>query len=1179
MVENFLRRIGMNAKRISLARWSVLAILLCLWLPCLAQFSSNVQGTVTDSTGAVIPNVTLTLHNTGTGVDLKEMTNGSGFYRFEAVPPGDYTVTAAQAGFQTESIAVTVTPEETRGVDVTLVPGKAGTVIVAVTAVAPDLNPDETRIETTLSTDEITQLPMAGHDVQQIIALTPGVTGFENTNPGGGYGSSLFAANWAPPFQSNGQGTNGNLYLLDDLPVSDDVNQGAAIMFPNADMIDQVTLQTQTYSVENGTSASLQTAFNTKSGTNQIHGDLDYTYAGNHIGAAEGVYNTINAAASTTPAYGAPFDEPVGDFHQNELLGSAGGPIFKDKTFFYASLQKQNQDSGGTTTTGQDDWDPAFVAWGLSAFPNSGMAKAMTEAPNSADTPGPSYAVKTVADVLGSTACPSGNSTYNGTVPISTNGAISGPNAGATQGGTAYSIPCSMAMYDHGQIFNQAQPFDGLQFSARVDQVFRNGNDRLYAMFERVHQTLGDLTDRPALDSTTPSTNKYASINWVHVFSPKLLNEIHGGNIRARSGQTLTDPVVAGSIPYGMLGLDTTDGYQFWFIFGADEPFAPDNTLEHTYNLRDTISYNWHNHTIRGGYQFTREDYLIDDQLYGRGGFGFNITDAFSLMSNEANFSSYLWTISGQTGNYSPQNYGATSIFNGVWVDDSWRVRPNLTITAGLRYDDFGNPSRYSTSSPFSPLYPGSGSTFQEQAWNTTVHVSPNAFTAAQANNWQPRVGFAYTPFKGRELTVHGGLGLYENALTPEEVANNLPTQPPSRISLTLNSPLPFGTFTTASAPWGETYDQQMPFPVYGQDPSGNVYSNAAHTSIYSVTLNGFQPNVKPEKFLLYSLGVEKELAGHVVAGVSYSGSHGYDLVAGAVAQGPNGVGNSDWNLAPGMTGRPSAEWGQLRYTVNAGTTSNFNALILTLRQHYRGLSYQANYNWERALQWAPTYNDSEYGQIAFWPAIYLAKTYYGPSNIDIAHSFSFGGAYEVPKLSMNNRMLNEAVSGWRISTITVAQTGTPFSVGNTSGPSYAFDNSIGIDGSSGGTPALPSPPTGLARRGYSRKAVSRTGVFTGATFTDPAGAGTEPVRSQQGANTFRNPGYFNVNAGLAKSFALPFVASESAKLTLRGDFINLLNRTNWNSIDNDVAEGTNFGFSTTTNNKRFLQLGARFEF
>ncbi len=219
---------------------------------------------------------------------------------------------------------------------------------------------------------------MAGHDVQQILALTPGVTGFEPTQPGGGYGSTLFSANWSPPFQANGQGINGNLYLIDDLPVNDDVNQGAAIMFPNADMIDQVSMQTQTFSVENGISASLQTSFNTKSGANKVHGDLDYTYAGANLAAADNVINTINTPGGVPT--GAPSVAGVGDFHQNELLGSIGGPIVKDKTFFFFSFQKQNQGSGGSTPTGQDNWDPAFVSWGMTAFPTSGMAQAMTNA-------------------------------------------------------------------------------------------------------------------------------------------------------------------------------------------------------------------------------------------------------------------------------------------------------------------------------------------------------------------------------------------------------------------------------------------------------------------------------------------------------------------------------------------------------------------------------------------------------------------------------------------------------------------------------------------------------------------------------------------------------------------------------------------------------------------------------
>ncbi len=962
------------------------------------------------------------------------------------------------------------------------------------------------------------------------------------------------------------------MFLLDDLPVNDDINQGYALILPNADMIDTVALQTQTYSVENGAAASLQTSFSTKSGSNKFHGDADYTYASKNIGAAYNVNNKFNTVGGVT--YGTPYSTPP-LFKQNQVLGSIGGPIIKDKTFFFFSIQRQDADVGGYTTA-PETWDPAFITWAHTTFPNSGTATGAFLAPNTRDLGTPTQVLASAtANVCGTPA---------------TENTPSGP--------VTYTLPCDMAVYDTGLNMKQAQPFNGTQWFARVDQTFRDGKDRIYAGFERIGQNLGYLADRPLLDGSSPSTTKYASLNWIHVFSPRLLNELHGGNLRGIGGTKLNNGV-AGSWPVpGPGGLDTAIGYAYITPFG-NVPYAPYTNLEHEYNLRDTVSYTWRNHTIRGGYEWAREDYLENVQWYGRGGFAyFGLGSTIDWISNTLDFSGGLWTISGLTGTYSPQIYGASVLHNGAWADDTWKVRPNLTITAGLRYDNFGNPERYSSSSPFSPLYPGAGSTFQAQALNTTTHVSANAFTGSQDDNWQPRVGFAYTPFNNKPLTVHGGFGLYENALTPSQIATNLPTQPPTRISLGWYRPLDWGDFTTTSAPWGHTFGTGTvggSFPVYGSAPNGEIYSCPAKTytlsCLYQVNLNGFAPDVKPEKFLLYSLGIDYELPGHAVAGIGYSGSHGYDLVVGAVGAGPNGVNNADWNLVPGDTTYGNPLWGQLRYTVNGGTDSNFNALILTLKQHYKGFSYQANYNWERSLQWAPTYNDSQDSQTAFWPGIYAAKTYYGPTASDITNSFSFGGGYEVPKLHTDNHILQEAVSGWRISTITVAQSGTPFSVGNTlggsgnsssEGGSYAYDNGIYLSGTSGGTPQFPTYQAGLRRKGFDRKAVSESGVFTAADFTNPPGVGSGPVLSQQGANTFRNPGYFNVNMGIAKAFAFPWLGHESSKLTLRGDFINLLNRTNWDPIVNDIqttGSSSNFGFSSGTNNKRYVQLGSRFEF
>ena len=1130
----------MSKHLLTSSRWLALAALLCLWLPCQAQFSSNVQGTVVDPTGAVIPNVAVTLHSTGTGVDLKETTNPTGFYRFNAVPPGDYTVVASQTGFKTASTSVTLTPDETRGVDVTLVPAGAGTVNVTVTTEAEALNTEETRVQATIAAQEVSQLPLPNRDVQLLLALTPGVVGFQNETPAMGYGSTLFAANFQPNYVANGEGVHSNLFLIDDLPVSDDINQGAAMILPNSDMIAQVALQSQTYSVENGTSSSLQTLFSTKSGGNSFHGAADYSYAGKNLGAA----------TQPTHAAGMPVVVVSPEFHQDLELGSLGGPLIKDKTFFFGSIEKQNAGIGAASTT-NPYFTPSFAQWAAGAFPNSGAAEGLNFAPPTRDQGG-------TTKTAGQYGMPCGSTQI---VPATV----------GTASPLAYNIPCNQSVYTVGAIFNQSQPFNGTQWNVRLDQSLRNGNDRIYVMYERIDQTLGDLAERPKLDSDSPSQNKYLSANYIHLFSPRLLNEAHFGNLRAIEGNILGDPRAA-SIPYLPILLDTAAGYQFTFPFGIT-PFASQTNKEHTYALRDTVSYSLHNHSIRGGYQFYRGDYFQDSSgIFSRAFVPFYFTDNMSWVSNTAQAGYNLYTIGG-SGKYTPQYYGATAFYNGLWVEDSWKLRSNLTVTAGIRYDDFGNPTKYgSTAQPFVPLFPGSGSAFQQQAWTTTTHVASTAFTQSQNWNFMPRAGFAYTPLKDRTLLLRGGIGLYENVMTPYQIANNLPTQPPNRISLYETSVVPYGDFTTTSAPYGYTYS----YPTYGTDPSGNIYSNPQQTAVFSANLNGFVPTVKPEKYLNYSFGLEQQFVHNMVFGLTYSGSDGFNLIYGSTGAG--GGGNNDYNLLPNSPKtRPSQEWGQLNYGRN-GLSSNWNAMIVTLKQTYKGLTYQANYNWEKALQDAPTTSDSNStgtgNTYSIWKGIYDPKSYRGVSAFDVRNSFSFGGVYGIPKF-VDNKLVNQTVGGWRVGGIVIAQTGTPFTVAH-EGVDYQYDGCANFNGNSGcaGFPTY----SGSKRSGFSRAEVL-AGAFTVKQFTDPAGAGSEPVNQQQGVNGFRNLGFASVNASLSKGFALPIPkVAESAKFFFRAEAVNLLNRTNWQPMANDVTDG-NFGTVTGANQKRYLQLGGRFEF
>jgi hypothetical protein len=1123
---------------------------------CQAQFSSNLTGTVTDSTGAVVPRVAVTVHNTATGVDLKESTNQEGLYRFTSIAPGDYTVSATSSGFKTITIAVTVTTGETHGVDIKLVPGTVSEVM-EVTSVAGAINPEETRVQETLLAQEVDQLPLPNRDVQELIALTPGVIGFQNETAAVGYGSTLFAGNFNPPYIANGTGTHANLVIIDDLPVSDVISQGSSLILPNSDMISQVSLQSQTYSVENGSASSLQTSFNTKAGGNAFHGDIDYSYAGKNVGAAmQPVHSLGKPVTNTAP-----------EFHQNLLLASLGGPIYKNRTFFFGSVERQNASIGIASTT-TPVFTPQFAAWALQAFPNSPTAYALNWAPASRDVGG-STAGQTAADWYPSTC-----------------------GTPQTVNGLPYNIPCNLPIYNENEIFSQAQPFNGTQWNVRLDQVFRNNNDRAYVMYERIDQSLGNLAERPKLDAVTPSENRYITVNYLHVFSPRLLNEAHFGNLRSISGSKLGDPR-ASSVPYLPILVD--DGNfgpkccQFTFPLGVT-PFASQTNWEHTYAIRDTVSYLWRNHSFRAGYQFFRGDAFQDSSgIYSRAFVPFYFTDTFSYVSNTATTGFSVYTIGGN-GKYNPQYYGATSIWNGLFVEDTWKARPNLTLTLGVRYDDFGNPTKYgSKAQPFVPLFPGTGSTFQQQAWGTHTKIANNAFTQAQNLNVMPRVGVAYSPSIIKNTVIRGGIGLYENALTPFQIAGNLPTQPPNRISLFESGvTVPYGDFQTATPPYGYNWST----PTYGTDPYGNIYSNPQQTQVFSANLNGFAPNIKPEKYINFSLAIEKQLPGHVLFGITYGGNYGYDLIYGSSAG--DGGGNADYNLlansynlATDTATRPTSEWGTLNYGRN-GLSSNWNALIVTVKQNYKHFSYQANYNWEKALQYSPVITSSASGNSYYmWDGPWAPKSYYGPAGFDVTHSFSLGGTYEVPKFAFSkNRAVDMITSHWRVGTIVIAQTGTPFTVTEQGGSqvhdpggNYFLDyqnTGCGNFNGNGGCVGVPAY-SGSKYSGWSRSQVE-AGAFTTSQFADPAGLGTKVLRYQQGPNSFRNLGYFNVNLSIAKGFGIPLPGHEEARFYLRGEAVNLLNRTNWQGIKNDPADG-NFGTVTAANQKRFIQLGARLEF
>ena len=411
-----------------------------------AQFTSNVQGTVTDPNNGSVPNAKVVLSNTRTGVSIESRTENSGFYRFTGIIPGSYRMTVNASGFGTSETGFDVSTDQTAGIDITLALASTSTQVV-VTEKAAGVNTDETRLQLTLTSAEINDLPLQSRGILNIVKVAPGVTGImENAE-------NIPIGQNNPTARANGRPTSSNLYLVDGIPVTSSNGNGNLLITPNPDMIGEAALQTSTFSVENGAASSLQVDFTTKSGNNRMHGDADITYSGKSL-AAVPYFASRNAP-----------------FTRKYLSGALGGPVVKNRTFFFGSFQTQRKAS---SSSGQGNYEaPQFTQWLAQNLPNSLGAQRLFVA-----NPPKRLDVQKVVSY--------GRDAFSG-------------NCGTP---AALNIPCDLPIQVQG-LFNQSPRLNGTQYNARLDHYFRNGKDRFFASMFRVDQTSDYLDVRPTFDSVT----------------------------------------------------------------------------------------------------------------------------------------------------------------------------------------------------------------------------------------------------------------------------------------------------------------------------------------------------------------------------------------------------------------------------------------------------------------------------------------------------------------------------------------------------------------------------------------------------------------------------------------------------------------------------------------------------
>ncbi len=1089
----------------------VLAVMLTGILPMAkAQFSSNVQGTVADATGAVVPGATITLTNTSTGVAERTTSGASGVYRFVSLSPGPYSIVASASGFVTHNVAVTLTTGQTMNVPFSL--GVSGTSqTVDVSDRAPVLDTADSRTELTITEDALESLPLPGRDLLALTSLAPGVTGLGVIGSGGnGQSNDNYAAETQVTASANGRSSVGNMFVLDGLDITSNITPGVLNLVPNPDTVQEATVQVNVFNVEYGRSSSIVQVITSKGGTNRYHFLASEYYTA----------NWLTARTEFQPKETTKFPP----FHSNNISTTLSGPVpFVHQMYFFTGWEPLLALTQTTSSTTYED--PAFTAWAAQNWPNSLGVKLLQQYP----------------------------STNASTTSVAKKGSDLYPTTCGTA--AAANIPCSLPVVDNG-VFNATNTRNALQYNIRLDKYF--SKDRLYGNYYRTGLDLGGPSVRVGHQQPQRYLVRSLQGNETHTFSSSMLNEASFGVLRMEG---LINPTGPFHVP--IITVATAWGTSLG-VSKADE-----NYIQYHYTWHDALTRVYRSHDIRVGYEgFWGDSHTLFGPWYSQPAFSFQSVSDFlqDKVYQETGVSYNLLT--GQPAGLLGGSYRIIGNSTGLYAQDTWKVNKRLTLTYGVRWDDFGNP-KPANGSVESNFFYGPGTTIIQQVANGYVkqvdHAFNNAITA-----WSPRAGVAFDPTGAGKWLIRGGFGLYHDWVTIGNVQNEF-GNPPSPVTVT------FTTGTTQAPVYGLGTSDVYPYGfTYPTIPSSGLNDHGGIVGVQS-NVAGNDPNLTATNTLNYTATLERSLTPNFSLAVGYSGSYSNDLYVDFAGHTTNAYYGVDINNVPGnlianngKLVRPNANFGSIRYTVN-GPTSQYNAVITEFKGRFLRRGFvDVSYTHSRSYDDAGTYPTVQSNTLDY-------HQYWAPSYWDTPNRLSMAVSYELPHLRSGPEFLKVVANGWKPSAVTILQSGTPFTVLNSAAyktgvgaGSPIISTSAGDYNADGVNSDLPNVPS----YGYNiptDRAAELAGVFKQGDFTAPSSL---PGEGNEVINGYRGPGYANTDFALLKNTHL----WENANLQLRVEVYNLFNRANLGGLGSSVTSST-FGKATSQYNARFLQLGARFEF
>ncbi len=1165
--------------------FSFLAFLLALGLVCgmviwttpahADNLYASIRGTVVDPSGAVVPDAKLTATNIATGLSYSATSSKDGLFAFLQLPIGDYSVKIERDGFKTFTEAhIHLDLDQIFNLRATMQVGVVSDTIT-VEANAAQVETTSMQLGTTVTGNQIVELPLNGRNWTQLMQLQPGVQGasdrFGVGNTGGG-------------FSTSGAETQQNSFLINGVD-SNDASLNTPLVIPSPDAIGEFDLVSSTINPEYGRNSGAIVNAIIKNGTNQFHGDVFEFYRDTFLDAIPWFELTRSL------------------YHQNQYGGTVGGPIVKDHAFFFFSYQGRHsvtpEPSGFPDTFGglnYGQYQPIVFSQAQRGGDFSAGGGSFSQNP----IPFPMFGDSASScPVSGGVMCPAnGTNTY---ANLFSTGAI------PTQDLNTLSlkllnqyIPLPNAA-NNEYLFNPLEVSKRGQYLGRLDEKVSNKDSVwFYGLYDN-HITNDDLpfggSSLPGFPDGNPSKTYQYTTAWNHTFSPTMLNEARFGYLRFNYDDVVPQTTQSASA-YGFTGLTSTQAPAFaqlpvMFVSGlftlGYSAYGPQPRVNNTYQVVDNLSKVWGHHTFKAGFNMDRLE--VNNPYYNNlnGTYQYFGSGSFSTGNPGADFLLGL-----------PDEYtqGSGAIIRArareyySYGQDQWQVKPNLTLTLGVGWDvETPYKNLYANGEILDAFHPGQQSTVFPTAPVGIVFpgdkgVGQYGGASVHYDDFAPRLGFAWSPDASHKWSVRAGVGLYFNRTDSEATLQTLTNVPFSLTSSgggAISSPGFANPYATVNpAPVGPfasgTTNNPFPFtpPAPGTSPNFAPFEPIGFNDVF------YDPHLTSPRSTNFNLNFQYQVSKSTVASIGYVGNIGrhlegaYDMnPAGTATGNPVAVAEgatSDFNLS-------TAAANTYQYNPNvyggigvfaSGWNSNYNSLQAQINRHFSGgLQFQASYTWSRYFDYTSSLENSAFNNPGF-NALNFNRNY-GPSANDAPQRLVVNYVYTLPFYKYGHRW-KRLTDDWNLSGIGTFQHGFPVAVFQTAfddlqgNPEQQFFASPDFVNATGAPLEINHNPRNSPTQQWVNPAA----------FAIPA-LGTQGTASR---NPFYGPGLNFWDMALEKSIHF----TESMYFQMRFETFNTFNHANFGAPVNDLSAGS-FGQINTvqqisTNGAgRVVQLGGKFYF